>query len=400
MTAAKYLEDSYTTSFSAKLLRVERYENYIALWIDQTYFYPEGGGQPSDQGLIGTFQIESVQKFDGDILHLTAPANYDQALKCLGKSVECSVDFKRRLTLSQQHTGQHILSACAYNLWGIKTVGLHIGDDYVTVDFDQKLSDSKCLILETAANDIVFQNRIIRVHYPDEEALSKMPLRKKPKVSKDIRVIEIDGFDFSPCGGTHFERTAQVGLIKIKKTTPYKSGVRIEFGCGYYALAFMQQRNAVFNDLLQQFSATDTTLLQRSEQTFDQIKMLEQNNIALEKKLLAFEVERIFQHLDARKLYISDEGNCDMKALQTKSAALTAHGPISVILYTTQGEKIQFVLSQSDGVAQVALKQLFSDVLKPLGARGGGNEKAIQGAIEKTQWTAALLETLAQNFYK
>lgn len=399
MTEAKYLEDAYTTVFSAKVTRVEPYQEAVGIWLDQTYFYPEGGGQPSDKGLICAFEIEDVQKQDGDIIHLTSKSNLEAAMACLNQTTECTIDFKRRLTMMQQHTGQHILSACAYNLFESKTVGLHVGDDYVTVDLDQKLSDEALLTLENTANDVVFQNRPIRVHYPDDETLRAMPLRKTPKVTKDIRVIEIEGIDFSPCGGTHFARTSQVGLIKIKKVTPYKSGIRIEFGCGYYALGFMQHRNTIFNHMIQQFSATDDTLLSRVDQTLDALKNAQQHTAELEQELIGFKAQQIFDSAEVVRgvhlCAISDK-NLTMKQLQAQAGALTSFASCVILVSSEHEGQVQFVLSRSADLTQIDLKAVFGTVLKPLGVRGGGSIQAVQGAVSENVWSDTLISELKQ----
>ena len=240
MTVKHYNTNAYIKEFQAKVVALVDRTEGNAIVLDATYFYPEGGGQPCDLGMIDGVKIKDVIIEDDIIYHIT-----DESIHHLtvDQSIDCTIDFDRRFAFMQQHTGQHILSSCAEKLFDANTIGFHMGEDYVTVDLDKKLSNEDVDAIENMANAIIFANKAVMAHYPTSEELSKMPLRKQPKVTENIRVIEVDGIDFSPCGGTHTKSTAEVGLLKVKRIETYKAGIRIEFGCGIYALNSFKKRN-------------------------------------------------------------------------------------------------------------------------------------------------------------
>ena len=269
MTVKHYNTNAYIKEFQAKVVALVDRTEGNAIVLDATYFYPEGGGQPCDLGMIDGVKIKDVIIEDDIIYHITDASIHHLTVD---QSIDCTIDFERRFAFMQQHTGQHILSSCAEKLFDANTIGFHMGDDYVTVDLDKKLSNEDVDAMENMANAIIFANKAVMAHYPTSEELSKMPLRKQPKVTENIRVIEVDGIDFSPCGGTHTKTTAEVGLLKIKRIETYKAGIRVEFGCGIYALNSFKKRNETINGLMRLFSIQDSDVVSFCEQMLENQK--------------------------------------------------------------------------------------------------------------------------------
>ncbi|CUT05723.1 alanyl-tRNA editing protein, partial [Candidatus Kryptobacter tengchongensis] len=228
MTQKLYYNNSYTTQFKSKVIDVKKYNGKIALILDKTYFYPTSGGQEHDTGFINSARVVDVIELDnGEILHVIdgdVPSG----------DVECKIDWDRRFSNMQQHTGQHILSRAFEILLNAETISSRLGDDIGTIDLDiETLSYDKVHEVENLANQIIWENRDVKIHYVDDTEISKFPLRKQPKVSGTIRIVEVRDFDFSPCGGTHVSRTGEIGLVKVKRWERVKGGLtRVDFVCG------------------------------------------------------------------------------------------------------------------------------------------------------------------------
>ncbi len=207
-----------------------------AVRLDQTAFYPEGGGQPSDRGMLGDVSVLSVHERGGEVEH-----EVDRPI-APGTQTEGILDWQYRLDNMQQHTGEHILSGLVHRYFGYDNVGFHMGAEEVTVDFNGLLTEKDLERLENEANALVYENVKVRVWYPGEEELKALDYRSKKELTGLVRIVEIPGGDICACCGTHVERTGEVGIIKIRGMIHYKGGVRVSMLCGRRALADYRQR--------------------------------------------------------------------------------------------------------------------------------------------------------------
>ncbi len=403
----KYLEDSYCLNFESILQAVNSYDDTLAsIQLATTYFYPEGGGQPGDRGTIDGIDILDVQISDTKppiIHHLISFADQDKAIELLNKPVNCKVDQKRRLALMQQHSGQHLLSAAAEKLYNANTIGFHMGADYVTIDLDQRLTAKQVEAMETLANEKIYENLEIIAHYPSSETLSQMPLRKQPKVTENIRVIEISTFDFSPCGGTHLKTTAEIGIIKVKKIENYKQGIRIEFGCGLFALNMMRYRNGIINDLTAILSVPDVEIVAFIKQTLEGIKQDKRVISSLTHQLLEREVKEIMldtEETEGIKVIRLDEENVSMNDLRTKVQIICQSPDFVVLARSVEGDKCHVVLAKSkeasEELAAVKMNDLFKTYGAEIGLKGGGNPNMAQGGTASDQDTDGFFDKLEE----
>src|SRR5713226_4670303 len=239
MSERLYLSDSYLTRFHAKVLRTLQFKDRLAVVLDRTAFYPEGGGQPGDRGTLGTAPVVDTQEQDGEVLHLLDAARWTAG------EVEGTVDWRRRFDHIQQHHGQHLLSAAFLRVHGAATVSFHLGEDTCTIDLDcsiDKLSPDALRAAETAANESIWQNHpVIARDFIGEERAS-LTLRKE--AVKGDRVILVEGVDASPCGGTHPRRTGEVGCIAVLRSQRWGSrAARVEFVCGNRVVQQLVQAN-------------------------------------------------------------------------------------------------------------------------------------------------------------
>jgi alanyl-tRNA synthetase len=250
MTERLYFADPYRQTFGARVVERLQWGGSPAVVLDQTAFYPTGGGQPHDAGWLSGVPVGDVveRETDGAVVHvLSAPLD--------GETVEGKIDWARRFDLMQQHTGQHILSAAFVERCGANTVGFHLSDAYATLDVDRApLSAEDLAQVEVLSNDVVFRDRPAIPRFVPDGEVSSLPLRKPVSHKGPVRVVEIPGFDCSACGGTHVRRTGEVGLVKITRSERRGHETRVEFLCGRRALADYQSKNALVMGLAQEYT--------------------------------------------------------------------------------------------------------------------------------------------------
>ena len=232
-----YYQTPYVKSFMCTVERCEASGKgtWLAV-LNQTGFYPEGGGQPSDTGTLNQAPVLSVHEKGEEILHeLASPLEP-------GTLAEGIIDWQKRYDNMQQHTGEHILSGLVHRFYGYENVGFHMGAEEVTVDFNGMITADGLDRLEDAANQIVYDNVPVHTLYPAKEELASIDYRSKKELSGQVRIIEIPGGDVCACCGTHVENTGEVGIIKIRGMIHYKGRVRISMLCGRRALLDYRNR--------------------------------------------------------------------------------------------------------------------------------------------------------------
>jgi alanyl-tRNA synthetase len=242
VTHLLYFEDSYLTRFSARIVEKGHIDAKPAVILDRTAFYPEGGGQPADRGVLAGVRVLDVQKRDGKIWHiLDKPVEHEP-----GTEVNGEIDWGRRFDFMQQHHGQHLLSAAFEEVLGARTVSVHMGEEICTLDIDRPfLTEEEATAAEDRANEMVWADVPVHARFVTEEELARLPLRNPPKVSGAIRIVSAGDFDHSPCGGTHPLRTGEVGMIVLRRWERHKECIRVEFVCGRRALNDYRTKNRV-----------------------------------------------------------------------------------------------------------------------------------------------------------
>ena len=247
MTEKLYYTDSHIHEFSARVLSCEKAKKGFAVVLDKTAFFPEGGGQPADTGIIGPAAVRDVQEQNGEIFHYT-----DQALTP-GEEYACALDWEQRLCRMQNHSGEHIVSGITHKLYGFDNVGFHMGAECMTIDFSGELSWEQLTEIETLANQAVRDDLPVKTCFPGPEALSQMEYRSKLELTRDVRIVEIPGTDRCACCAPHVKRTGEIGLIKLLSAERHRGGVRIELVCGMDALRecrLMQENVTAVSGLL------------------------------------------------------------------------------------------------------------------------------------------------------
>ncbi|HKL43494.1 MAG TPA: alanyl-tRNA editing protein, partial [Clostridia bacterium] len=343
--------------------------------LDRTYFYPEGGGQPSDLGLIDDIAVKDVYYYKDEIVHLL-----EAAVKL--EKVSCKIDWQRRLDFMQQHLGQHILSRAFEMKYDANTIGFHIGDDYVTIDLDQKLNQDALDLVEDFSNQIVYESRPVEILSPTKEELKEMPLRKEPTVSEDIRVIRIKDFDFSPCGGTHLKTTSEVGIIKIKKSNNNNEGIRVEFVCGRWALKDYQWKNQMINDISHLLTIKTSDIKDRVEALNTEVIETKKEMNALKTEILDMKTQAIakdYEIVDGVHVITQKLEDYGIKELRYIANNIIEKENTRVCLVGLEGNQVHLVLGKNKAL-DYDLKESFSDFIDRLEGNGGGSPFLCQGS--------------------
>ena len=377
-TKRLYWENPYITEFKANILSISDYEKDTTksiVVLDETAFYPEGGGQPSDKGFIGDAKVEYVYEENSIIYHVI-----DQNLPII-ENIACNIDWNRRFDHMQQHLGQHILSSTIESLYNANTVGFHLGNDIVTIDINKEaLAPEEISEIEMLANKYIYNNLPVTIHYPEANEISKFKLRKPPTVSEGIRIVEIDNTDFSPCGGTHPNSTGEVGIIKIKGLEKMRGNTRIEFLCGGRALKDYSWKNTYINSISSLLSIKDTETLSFVQKIYQESKQLEKENRNLQRSLLEYQIKELYnegEEIKNHRVVIKIYEGIDFKSLQFMASALNKYDK-TIALLATKNDKAQVVFTRSQEL-KLDISKLFKEVIGLINGKGGGNPAAAQG---------------------
>ncbi len=249
-TVRLYYTDCYLREFEARVLKAEPGPKGFRVYLDRSAFYPESGGQPTDQGTLGDIPVLEVVDEGDALAHLLER-------KLQGETVRGEIDWERRFDHMQQHTGQHVLSAAFEKTGNYKTVSFHLGAETSSIDLDSdRLSRRQIQGAEDLANQVVFEDREVRIFFRPAEEATQMDLRKPALREGDVRLIEVKDFDLSACGGTHVSRTGAIGLITVRKFERMKGETRLEFLCGTRALKAVRRDFQVLTEAARLFSGS------------------------------------------------------------------------------------------------------------------------------------------------
>lgn len=368
-----YYADSYTQSFDATVTTcTPTPQGRFLITLDQTAFYPEGGGQPYDTGTLGGANVLEVHEKDGKILHTT-----DAPLKP-GTAVTGKIDWERRFSHMQNHSGEHILSGIIHRRFGYDNVGFHMGSDAVTVDFNGVITPEELLEVETAANRLIYENVPVITTCPSPEELRAMDYRSKKELSGEVRIVTIPEGDICACCGTHVKTAGAIGIIKTTGMINYKGGVRISMLCGTDALADYRKRQNQVTEISHLLSA-------KADGVTEAVAKLKAESS--EKDML---INRLYQEIFAAKtdsLPDSQEPLClfeeNLNPVQLRQFCTMLYeqkkGSV-VAVCSWNGTAYQFAL----GSGSVDVRQASKTLNQQLNGRGGGSSLMVQGV-----WNAA-----------
>lgn len=232
-TEKLFYQDAYLKTFTARVVDCVPRKSGYAVVLDRTCFYPEGGGQPGDRGTLNGIPVADTHEKDGQVLHYTM-----EPLE-IGAEVTGQIDWERRFDLTQQHSGEHMVSGVIHRIYGYDNVGFHMGADVITIDFSGELTEQQLQAVEREVNGRIWEDEPVKCWYPSPEELKDIPYRSKKELTGKVRIVEFPGADICACCGTHVRRTGEIGLVKLLNVEKFHSGVRVELLCGRRAYDYL-----------------------------------------------------------------------------------------------------------------------------------------------------------------
>jgi alanyl-tRNA synthetase len=383
MTTKLYYEDAYIKTFETKI-REQRQDNdgrWFVL-LEQSAFYPTGGGQPFDEGSLNGIQVTNVEEVNGEVRHYIERPVANTAV-----SIQGEICWNKRFDHMQQHAGQHILSAAFAEVCGYETISFHLGKEILTIDLSvERLTEEEASKAETLANKIIGEARPIQTRWMTAEEAAAYPLRKQPSVLEDIRLVIIPDFDYNGCGGTHPRSTSEVGAIKILDWEKHKNHIRLQFVCGSRVLEQLHGKHKVIKELTAILQAPQDKMAEAAQQLIERMqsqdKQLEETN----QQLLEYEADALIKEAipsGEDSTFISNAyQNRPIKELQTLARLIVIEKEDAVVFFVVQNEtKLQLVGAKGKMV-KLNLKELAPEIFSKINGKGGGKEDFIQGGGE------------------
>ena len=371
-TKKLYYEDVYKKEFTAKVLECRQGKKGYEVILDQTAFYPEGGGQPGDTGSLGEAAVTDVHEKNGELIHCT-----DRALEP-GTEVQGQINWARRFDLMQQHSGEHIVSGLVHEAFGYDTVGFHMGSDVITIDFSGMLDEAQMAEIEAKANQIIWENQEVEIFYPSEEELKELEYRSKKELSGWVRIVRFPGADTCACCGTHVTRTGEIGMVKLLSVVKFREGVRMEMISGRRVLDYLNMVNEQNRQISVKLSA-------KMDKTAQAVARLQDENFALKGRVHSLEENFIVNEAakwnDCENPLLFENGMEAGSVQKLADAVLqVCKGRCAVFSRNADGS-YKYAMGEKDG----DLRQFTKDMNAALNGRGGGKPFFVQGSVQASE---------------
>ena len=366
MTIRLYNQDSELLAFTATVTGCEEKKGQYIVTLDQTAFFPEGGGQGADHGTLGEAHVLDCHEVGGEVEHTV-----DRPLT-VGGTVEGRVDAVRRLDMMQQHSGEHIFSGLVCSLFGYDNVGFHIGSETVTMDFNGPLTDEDVRRVEAMANAVVWQNVPVETLLPTDEEREQMHYRSKKALSGEVRIVRIPGADICACCGTHVKQTGVIGQIKVLGCQKYKGGVRVSILCGRRAL---EEENV----LLEQVKAAGAALSCKQHEVAQAVAHIleERDRLRFRTEQLGMQIFEMMAEQEAGKEVRMVVCDARPASAVRKAAGRLGQGARLGLVLVPREEGYTFALSSDTEDVRPATKALCA----VFGGKGGGPKDMTQGVL-------------------
>ncbi|MEO2262664.1 alanine--tRNA ligase-related protein [Dorea sp. YH-dor228] len=373
MTEKLFYQDSHRKEFQAKVLACENNGEQYRVALDQTAFFPEGGGQYADTGYLEDVEVTDVHEKEGIIFHtVKAPLE-------VGKMITGRLNWEERFEKMQQHTGEHIVSGLVHQRFGYENVGFHLGSDYCTMDFNGPISRTELKEIEQEANRAVFQNLDIQVTYPSKEELKNLEYRSKIEIEGQVRIVTVPGYDVCACCAPHVDKTGEIGIIKLVNMANYKGGERITMLCGSRALRdyeIKDENTKAISALLcaKEYEVADVVSHLKEEQA-----SLKGRVASLQQKLLTYQAQKI--PVDSELVMVFDSELSGNAPRELMNLLLDRSAKICAVFAGTDSDGYRYVIgSRSEDVRPISKRLNCA-----FGGRGGGKPEMVQGSLMGTE---------------
>ena len=378
MTTRLYYTDPLLHVFDARVVSCLEKGTQFEARLDQTAFYPTSGGQPFDTGRLGAARVLDVlDADDGDVVHVI------DARLPVGEAVRGAIDWARRFDHMQQHTGQHILSAAFDRRFGVRTTSFHLGAESATIDLAREVTAAEITQAEREANQVVWENRPVRVRFATEEDAARLPLRKEPVRTGLLRLVEVVEFDLSACGGTHVPQTGMIGIIAVAGWERFKGATRLTFVCGRRALDSHGRLRDTVTASTRALSVLAEELPAAIERMHADLKDAGRAARKLHEELAGFRARGLRQAAEAigpHRGVLRAQPETDAALLKALASAIVSE-PGFIAVLVGEGRPAPVVVARSSDVA-LDVGHWMKRVTADLGGRGGGRPELAQGGID------------------
>ncbi len=371
MTEKLFYTDSHLKTFTATVLSCEKGKHGYDVVLDRTAFYPEGGGQPGDRGVIAGVAVTDTHETDGQVVH------YCEEPVLTGGEVECSIDWNRRFSFMQAHSGEHMVSGLIHEAYGYNNVGFHMGKDAVTIDFDGPVTEEQLADIEKQVNWAIWEDLPVEILWPTAQELENLPYRSKKELTGQVRIVNFPGIDLCACCGTHVSRTGEIGLVKFLSCVKFHEGVRIEMLAGADAFSHLSgtwEQNKQISGLLSARPMETAVAAARIQQELADAKY---RLTQLEDKLFRREAEAYQGRGD---VLLFEEGLRPDALRRLADAVMHACGGRCAVFSRTEGG-FQYAIGQTGG----DLRAFTKEMNQKLAGRGGGTPEFVQGSVSAQQ---------------
>ena len=371
-TRRLYYEDVYKKEFTATVVECREQKKGYAIILDESAFYPEGGGQPSDVGTLGDAKVTEVHEKDGELLHYT-----DKTLE-VGAKVEGKIDWARRFDLMQQHSGEHMVSGLIHEAYGYDNVGFHMGSDTITVDLNGPLDETQLAEIEQKTNEKIWEDTEVKILYPTAEELEKIDYRSKKELTGQVRIVEFPGVDICACCGTHVTHTGEIGAVKILTVENFHEGIRLTMICGKRVMDYLNMVNDQNRQVSMKLSA-------KIGETAAAVARLQDENFRLKGQ-----VNHMFDELctveaknweGAGSVLLFHEGlEADQVRRMADAVMQKCSGCCAVFSANGDGS-YKYAIGEQNG----DLRQFTKEMNAALNGRGGGKPFFVQGSVKASE---------------
>ena len=366
MTDRLYYKDSHLHKFSATVSSCEPYEGHFLVQLDRTAFFPEGGGQGADTGMIGPAHVLDVQERAGEVVHMT-----DAALP-IGIALDCELDWRQRFSRMQNHSGEHILSGTIHALFGYDNVGFHMGENGILLDFNGELREEELAEVERLANEAVCRDIPVSAEILSQDALRTLEYRSKMEFTGEARIVTIPGVDTCACCAPHVSRTGEIGVIKILDSIRHRGGVRLTAVCGFDAFADYCLRFESTRAVSRALSAKQHEIAPAVERVLRELEAVKEDAAKAKKQLLACKISQLQETDGNLCLFEPDMDPVSLRELV--NAGMQLCSGVCAAFCGGEGNWTYCI-----GSLHTDLRAAAKEMNAALDGRGGGSPSMIQG---------------------
>lgn len=369
MTEKLFYVDSHMVTFSAVVLSCEKVGDYYEAVLDRTAFFPEGGGQYADTGVIDGIKVFDAQERQGVVYH-----KMEEPLT-IGKTVEGTIDWEERFSKMQQHSGEHIVSGLVHKKYGYNNVGFHMGKDAITMDFNGVIPKEDLKEIERKANEIVASNVDIQVLYPSKEELQSITYRSKIEIEGQVRIVVIPDCDTCACCAPHMNKTGEIGIIKLTGMQNYKGGVRVSMLCGFRALEDYEQKSENVKKISVLLSAKENEVAEEVARVKDEMQNQKMRIAELEKMLLSYKVQEIPRGQKVSVMFETElTGNAPR---ELTNMLLQREAVVAAVFAGNEKDGYRYVI----GSKEIDTRAIAKKLNEKFHGRGGGKPEMVQGSL-------------------